>query len=125
MVVEPVMLSVPLLTIEPPFRAITSGLDTVATTVSEPLEMVKVAPLVTVTFEATWLPPLIVGVPDDMTTISAAAGIVVAVTPPTDQFAGVAQSELVPPPHAKVDCAKRPFAQIRHKAINAALTRFV
>ena len=41
-----------------------------------------------------------IGVPDEMTTISAAVGIAVAVTPATDQFAGVAQSVLVPPPHA-------------------------
>ena len=52
MVVEPVMLSAPLLTIEPPFIATTSTLDTVAATVSEPPEMVSVAPLLTVTFEA-------------------------------------------------------------------------
>ena len=55
MVVEPVMLSAPLLTIEPPFKATTSMPTTnvVAATVSEPPEMVSVAPLLTVTLAAT------------------------------------------------------------------------
>ena len=94
MVVEPVMVSALLLTIEPPLIVTTSGLDTVAATASEPPEMVSTAVLLTVNFEATRLPELIVGVPKVMRTISAAVGI-----PEGDQLPAVAQSELVLPFH--------------------------
>ena len=54
MVVEPVMLSAPLLTIEPPFIATTSApvTNVVAATVSEPPEIVSVVPLLIVTLAA-------------------------------------------------------------------------